>query len=67
LLLLATFAGALVITHQHTWSVTQQTEAQGSSLSDADMKKILAQQRAFAEQTQQMLAEATRREATLWV
>jgi tetratricopeptide (TPR) repeat protein len=63
LLLLAMIAGAFGVRHQFKASLAQQKKPDRSSLSDAQMKKMLAQQQSFQQQMQQMVAEATRREA----
>jgi len=62
LLLLMGVGGAFMVSNQHIADLAQQRGAATSGLSDAQMNKILAQQQAFAQQTQQMVAEASRRE-----
>lgn len=62
LLLLAMIAGAFGVRHQFTASLAQQKKPDRSSLPDAQMKKMLAQQQTFQQQMQQIVAEATRRE-----
>lgn len=67
LLLLTVTVGAFGTRHPAALRVAQQpqTGSSSSTLSDAAMNKILAQQQAFAQQTQQMQAEARRREVEL--
>jgi tetratricopeptide (TPR) repeat protein len=62
LLLLAVIAGAFAVSRQSTAGLAQQSREGRSSLSEAQMNKMLALQQAFTQQTQQMVAEATRRE-----
>ena len=64
LLLLAAIGGTFALRHKLTPALAQQRGGPGgSSLSDAQMKKMLAQQQTFQQQLLEMQAEAHRTEA----
>ena len=64
LVLLAAVGGAFVLRHQPTAGLAQRRGGPGrSSLSEPQMKSILAQQQTFRQQLLEMQAEAHRREA----